>query len=97
MFRRYGFKWTIPETLQLQREYELLNLPIQDIAYIHKRSEKAILFKVEKEGFNIDHTSSYRVCSTSLNLGTILTFSLMGICLVSSYVSNIGLKDFYPI
>jgi len=47
---RNGKKWTIPETLKLQREYELLKMSVPDIAFIHGRSEKAILFKVEAEG-----------------------------------------------
>ena len=48
---RNGKKWTIPETLKLQREYELLKMSVPDIASLHGRSEKAILFKVEAEGW----------------------------------------------
>lgn len=44
-------KWTIPEILQLQREYELLEWTIQEIALKHQRSEKAIHFKLLSEGF----------------------------------------------
>ena len=50
--RRHGFKWTIPEILQLQREYELLKLPIEDICIRHSRSEPAILCRIELEGFD---------------------------------------------
>lgn len=50
---RHGFRWSIPEILQLQREYELLNMPILEIAKIHKRSECAIVAKLEKENFSI--------------------------------------------
>jgi hypothetical protein len=49
--KRHHFKWTINEVLKLQREYELLGMNIQDIAKSHNRSGKAILCKLEKEGF----------------------------------------------
>jgi len=49
--KRYGYKWTISEILNLQREYELLKLPIPEIAALHKRSVLAIVFKLHKEGF----------------------------------------------
>jgi hypothetical protein len=48
---RYGNRWTINECLQLQREFELLNLPIDEIAKRHKRTPKAIMFKLDKEEF----------------------------------------------
>jgi len=48
---RRGNKWTINELLRLQREYELLELTIQEIAERHKRSVTAILCKLEAEGF----------------------------------------------
>ena len=48
---RNGKKWTVTETLALQREYELLGLSVQEIAQRHNRSERAILFKVENEGW----------------------------------------------
>ena len=37
--------------LSLQREYELLEWTIQQIAVKHQRTEAAILFKLESEGF----------------------------------------------
>jgi len=49
---RHGKKWTIPEELRLQREYELLELPVEYIAYLHDRVPEAIISKVEKEGFD---------------------------------------------
>ena len=49
--RRHGNKWSIPEVLQLQREYELLDLPIETICDLHSRSENSILFRIELEGF----------------------------------------------
>ena len=42
--------WTINECLQLQREYELLNIPVVDIAEKHQRSIRSILYKLEEEG-----------------------------------------------
>lgn len=48
---RSGNKWNVCELLALQREYELLEMSIQEIAVKHGRSVKAILFKLESEGF----------------------------------------------
>jgi hypothetical protein len=51
MQTRSGNRWTINELLSLQREYELLEWDVQQIAEKHKRSVEAILFKLEAEGF----------------------------------------------
>ena len=48
---RNGNRWTVSETLRLQREYELLEWTIQQIAEGHDRTERAILFRLEQEGF----------------------------------------------
>ena len=48
---RHGNKWTTNEILSLQREYELLQLSIPEIASRHKRSVMSILCKLECEGF----------------------------------------------
>ena len=48
---RYGNRWTINEILALQREYELLEWSVQQIAEKHRRSVRAILCKLEAEGF----------------------------------------------
>jgi hypothetical protein len=48
---RHGKKWTTTEILTLQREYELLELSIPEIASRHKRSVMSILCKLECEGF----------------------------------------------
>jgi hypothetical protein len=48
---RHYNKWSINEVIQLQREYELLQLSIQEIAKRHERSVRAILCKLEKEKF----------------------------------------------
>ena len=47
---RAGNKWTIPELIALQREYELLELTVQEIAERHKRSVFAIVARLESEG-----------------------------------------------
>lgn len=47
---RAGNKWTIPELIALQREYELLELTVQEIAQRHKRSVFAIVARLESEG-----------------------------------------------
>jgi plasmid replication initiation protein len=49
--KRAGKKWNVNEVLTLQREYELLELTIQQIAVRHQRSVEGILFKLEREGF----------------------------------------------
>jgi sulfite reductase alpha subunit-like flavoprotein len=48
---RHGNRWTVNEILTLQREYELLELTVKQIAFRHQRSEDAILMKLEAEGF----------------------------------------------
>jgi hypothetical protein len=50
-FKRRGNKWTVTELLQLQREYELLEWTVQQIAEKHQRSIDAILYRLEDEGF----------------------------------------------
>jgi len=44
-------KWTTSEILKLQREYELLELTVQEIAKKHNRTIKSIIYKLENEGF----------------------------------------------
>ena len=48
---RAGFKWTVNETLSLQREFELLGMTIDEIALKHKRTPNAIMYKLDQEGF----------------------------------------------
>jgi len=48
---RYGNRWNVNEILALQREYELLEWSVQQIAEKHRRSVRAILCKLEAEGF----------------------------------------------
>jgi hypothetical protein len=48
---RNGKKWNINEILSLQREFQLLQMSIDDIAKKHKRTPKAIMYKLHHEGF----------------------------------------------
>ena len=50
-YRRCGNRWAVNEVLSLQREYELLEWDVQQIAEKHERSVKSILCKLEAEGF----------------------------------------------
>jgi hypothetical protein len=49
--KRANKKWTTVETLALQREYELLEMSVYDIATKHERSVKGILYRLKSEGF----------------------------------------------
>ena len=51
MTNRANLRWTINEILSLQRQYELLQLPIEEIAILHQRSVKSILYKLQSENF----------------------------------------------
>lgn len=48
---RHNFKWNVNELLSLQREYELLEWTIQEIADKHERTVHAILYRLQYEGF----------------------------------------------
>jgi hypothetical protein len=49
MTSRANNKWTVNELLSLQREYELLGMDIYEIALKHKRTPRAILYKLDDE------------------------------------------------
>ena len=49
--RRHRQPWTVQEVIDLQREYELLDLSILDIASKHHRDVSAITYKISNEGF----------------------------------------------
>jgi hypothetical protein len=66
--RRSGFRWTINEILTLQREYELLELPISEIADRHGRSFFSILSKLKSEDFIDDHTYHSEVMNYRNNI-----------------------------
>lgn len=59
-YTRNGNRWTVNECLQLQREYELLGLSIDEIASRHKRTINAIMFRLDHEGF-----ADYNVLSSN--------------------------------
>lgn len=75
--KRHGNKWTINEVLSLQREYELLEWSVYEIADKHERTVMAIMSKLQKEnfieswnearGFNIDE---YQEDNYNLQNGT---------------------------
>ena len=50
-YKRFGNRWTINECLQLQREFELLNLSIDEISKRHQRTPNAIMLKLDREEF----------------------------------------------
>ena len=66
-YRRHGKKWTIPEVLQLQREYELLNMNLVDIAVKHERSLDSIQYKIESEGF-VNKSKEFLSMQTATNV-----------------------------
>ena len=43
-------RWTIPELIALEREYDLLELTVVEIAQRHHRTENAIVSRLELEG-----------------------------------------------
>jgi hypothetical protein len=49
--KRFRKHWNIRECLNLQREFELLKLSIDEIALRHKRTPGAIMFKLDEQGF----------------------------------------------
>jgi hypothetical protein len=51
LYTRKRKQWTINECLALQREFELLELSIDEIAIKHRRTPNAIMRKLSQEGF----------------------------------------------
>lgn len=47
---RNGKRWTVNECIQLQREFELLQLSVAEIALRHQRTPNAIMYKLDQEG-----------------------------------------------
>ena len=56
--KRANKRWTINETLKLQREYELLGMDVNQIAVAHERSADAIAHRLEHEGFIENRTDA---------------------------------------
>jgi len=80
--KRHYKKWTITEVLNLQREYELLEWSVQQIANKHERTIESILFKLNEEGLTTslyeatgycldNKTPNVNVCSLKKNKKTI--------------------------
>lgn len=71
--KRFGKRWTINECLQLEREFDLLKLPINEIAQRHHRTPNAIMFKLDAEGIANYHViyfnsvPNYNLSSVELN------------------------------
>ena len=47
---RHGKQWTVNECLQLHREFELLELTVNEMAIKHNRTSNAIMYKLQQEG-----------------------------------------------
>jgi cobalamin biosynthesis protein CobT len=63
-YKRFGNRWTINECLQLEREYDLLELSIDEMAERHQRTPNAIMLKLDSEGY-ADYCvlySNYKIC-----------------------------------
>jgi hypothetical protein len=59
---RSGNRWTVNEVLALQREFELLEWNIDQIAEKHERTVNAIMYKLEQEGladYNVLYCNYY--------------------------------------
>jgi hypothetical protein len=95
--RRNGNKWTVSELNSLQREYELLELTIQEIALKHERTAEAILYKLYGEQF-IDEfhvARGYPEYAEQLQLTTQqdLIEPSISCCDFNSYEENTVLSD----
>ena len=65
-YTRHGKHWSVNECIQLQREFELLELSVDEIAIIHKRTPRAIIFKLDQErfaDFNVLYNNYYNLKS----------------------------------
>lgn len=62
MYTRHNKKWSVNELLALQREYELLDWSIDQIALKHQRTPNAIMHKLDYEGladYNVLYSNYY--------------------------------------
>lgn len=67
--KRFGNRWTINECLQLHREFDLLELSIDEIAQRHQRTPNAIMIKLDSEGhadYNVLY-SNYNTLNPEMN------------------------------
>ena len=68
-YKRFGNRWTINECLQLHREFDLLELSIDEIAQRHQRTPNAIMIKLDSEGhadYNVLY-SNYNTLNPEMN------------------------------
>ena len=59
---RNGYRWSVNECLRLEREYDLLELSVPEMAVLHNRTINAIMCKLQAEGldtFNNLHIKTY--------------------------------------
>jgi hypothetical protein len=66
MYKRSGFKWNINECLRLHREFELLQLSIDEISVLHERTPKSIMYKLDSEGladYNVLYSNYHKLNS----------------------------------
>ena len=67
-YKRFGNRWTINECLQLEREFDLLELSIDEMAQRHQRTPNAIMLKLDSEGhadYNVLY-SNYHALNTQI-------------------------------
>lgn len=60
---RQNYKWNINELLRLEREYDLLELSVVEIAKLHRRTATAIARKLQYE----DIISNYKIARGFMN------------------------------
>lgn len=72
--KRTGKRWSVAEVLSLQREYELLGWTTKQIAEKHRRTENAILFKLEAEGFKNNNNTFVKPVSSKTDKKVELVF-----------------------
>jgi len=49
---RNGYRWSVNECLQLEREYDLLKMSVPEMALKHNRTLNSIMFKLQAEGLD---------------------------------------------
>ena len=69
--KRHGNRWTVNELITLQREVELLNMPVAEIAERHQRTVESISYRVEQEGFANSYNEVDSVCDASQMKGMV--------------------------
>jgi hypothetical protein len=69
--KRHGNRWTVNELIALQREVELLNMPIAEIAERHQRTVESISYRVEQEGFTNSYDEVESVCDLTQMKGMV--------------------------